>query len=182
MQKKKLGIANSGANLTLSALAPSGSVLGMSESPKAYSGLKSLPETIHIDRHSGGSLQSACAQRALQGATPYARAESFQASLSLVFTQKIKFAGKGYRIRKSLRGKSARMGFGHSHRVNTVFASCRLLRLAKQKYLLFSNRMVDLSKDAILVRGVREPSPYTKRGLRLSRATAFKRPGKKSTY
>jgi hypothetical protein len=99
-----------------------------------------------------------------------------------VLTRKLKFTGKGYRIKKSRLGKSARLVFGHSHRLNLVFSSCRLTRLAKTKFLVFSNRAKDLHLDCLSIMSVRFPSPYTKRGLRLARMPIFKRPGKKSTY
>ena len=103
-------------------------------------------------------------------------------SLSVAFTQKIKFTGKGYRIKKSARGKGVRLVFGHSHRLDLIIASCRILRLAKQKFLFFSNRAQDVCLDKWAVPRVRSLSPYTKRGLRLFQERVIKRPGKKAAY
>lgn len=152
------------------------------EGPRVFGGLAGTSSLGHTDPWSGGSIASPCPERRLVESSPGSRLLTFKASLCLVFTRKIRFTGKGYRIKKSPSGKSTKMTFGHSHRVHTLCASCRVLRLAKQKFIFFSNRPGDLLRDALLVRRVRKPSPYTKRGLRLSRDSMLKRPGKKSSY
>ena len=137
-------------------------------------------ENYHVDPYSGGGLS--WAPGSLGPSTRYQGVEAFLQSLEFVFTKKLRFTGKGYKIKKSLAGRGARLTFGHSHRLDSVFASCKVIRLAKQKFLLFSNRQSDLFRDSQKAGRARLLSPYTKRGLRLSRAPVLKRPGKKSSY
>lgn len=182
MQTRKVGAGLAEARVFSAFHTRDSCLVGLAESAQTYVGISNRGSLFHLDRHTGSGLRSTCAGGGLMPADPLSGVESYTHSLSLVFLRKLKFSGKGYKIRKSLRGKGARMGFGHSHRLDLLLASCKILRLSKHKFTLLSNRLSDLGKDSKSLALVRKPSPYTKRGLRLASSLSIKRPGKKSTY
>ena len=182
MQYRKASLTDVTASITLGSKLGPGLVAASSESSIAYTGLANNPRSLHFDRFNAGGCVSLSKPTHLHQARPEARAECFRLSLLFVYFKKLRFAGKGYKIKKSFFKKSSRMVFGHSHRLNILVASLWLARLAKTKFLLISNLRADLHRDSILVGLVRKLSPYTKRGRRLTRAPTIKRPGKKASY
>jgi ribosomal protein L6P/L9E len=105
----------------------------------------------------------------------------FLTGISYFFIKKIRFTGKGYRIKKSKRG-SFKFYFGHSH--NTYFFSGGLSarRNKKHRLTMFSNNLKKMNTVAKRLSNIKQINIYTKRGLRCKRQLIFKRLGKKSTY
>ncbi len=105
-------------------------------------------------------------------------------SFEKFFFKKIKFKGKGFRVRFKKKNKMLRMMFGHSH-INVFFINnkkIKIKRLGKYKYFLKSNDQQKLNKIAKKICKVKPINMYTKRGIRLGKQIIFKRKGKKSTY
>lgn len=101
-----------------------------------------------------------------------------------IFFNKIKFKGKGFRVRFKKKNKILKFTFGHSH-INYIFINfkkVKIKKLGKYKYIIKSkNKFIlnKLSKDICKIRSI---NLFTKRGIRLGRQVVFKRKGKKSTY
>lgn len=96
------------------------------------------------------------------------------------FFQKIKFKGKGYRIRKTQKLIKFFFWFSHINLVRVI--GCRLHKIGKYKFVLLSSNYAVLTKAAINISRIRNINLFTKRGLRLARQVVFKRKGKKSAY
>lgn len=103
-------------------------------------------------------------------------------SLNHLWFAKIKFTGKGYKVKRFKPKKSIDFFFYHSHWTIIVFKNLRLIKKHKYKFYISKNnkRKLNLVKSMIL--NVRPVNTYTKRGLRAGRQLILKRTGKKSTY
>jgi len=101
-----------------------------------------------------------------------------------IFFNKIKFKGKGFRVRFKKNLKILKFTFGHSH-INYIFINdktTKVKRLGKYKYI-FKNK--NYSKMDLFLKKICKIKPinmYTKRGIRKSKQIIYKRKGKKSTY
>ena len=96
------------------------------------------------------------------------------------FFQKIKFKGKGYRIRK--KGKMIKFFFYFSHLNVIKIFGCKLKKIGKYKFILLATDYEFLKKTALKVANIRNTNLFTKRGLRLAKQTIHKRQGKKNAY
>lgn len=138
-------------------------------------------KNIHIDINSQFCL---CwwANKCNWASTCTKQQQAHLISLLFFFFKKFRFVGKGYKIRKIQKKKSLRLFFGYSHKVFFFGGGCRLQKLTKYKLFLITNNKKKLNKLTTILREVRAPNLFTKRGLRAQRQRITKRPGKKSTY
>ena len=156
----------------------------LSTNSKYFIGERSLVSNnnLHID-------QSAQTITAISYKVPVKKIKKSQ-TLIKRFCQKItkirkrrmRFTGKGYKIKKSKVSKNYRFFFGRSHKSFIFNGGMVSKKQAKQKIIIASNNNKKLNKVAMLLVSVRSTNAYTKRGLRKSKQFILKRPGKKSTY
>lgn len=95
---------------------------------------------------------------------------------------KIKFKGKGYKIKLLRKKKMIQFFFGVSHIKVTFLKNLILKKLSKYKFLIKSNNIHALKKISNKIINVRKINPYTLRGLRLSKMVIVKRKGKKGVW
>ena len=108
--------------------------------------------------------------------------QRFAWASTVFYYRKMRFTGKGYKIRKSRAKQSLKFYFGRSHKTYVFSGGLNFKRLSKYRLLLLANNRKRLNRIASLVLQVRPVNRYTKRGLRCTRHFILKRPGKKSTY
>ena len=95
---------------------------------------------------------------------------------------KIKFKGKGFRIRFFKKIKLVKFFFGKSHKSFIYFKNIIIKRINKYKFILKNINKQQLLINSSKVTNIRPINYYTLRGLRVSRQTIYKRKGKKGTY
>lgn len=101
-----------------------------------------------------------------------------------IFFNKIKFKGKGFRVRFKKNNKILKFTFGHSH-INYVFINSNrtiVKRLGKYKYVFKNKNNLKMNFFLQKICNIKPINMYTKRGIRLGRQIIYKRKGKKSTY
>jgi len=106
----------------------------------------------------------------------------FLKGLNYYFYNKIKFKGKGYKMRFYDAGKLINFYFGKSHNTIMMYRNIKLLILGKYKFMLLSSNnknLIDVTKKTIKIKYINQ---YTLRGLRLSKQLILKRTGKKGSY
>jgi len=103
-------------------------------------------------------------------------------SLNHLWFAKIKFTGKGYKIKRYRPKKSIDFFFYHSHWTVIIFKNLRLIKKHKYKFYISKNNKRKLNLALRMILKIRPVNTYTKRGLRNSRQLILKRTGKKSTY
>lgn len=108
--------------------------------------------------------------------------QQFTYKKSLFYYRKLKFTGKGYKIKKSKAKKSFKFYFGRSHTQYLFSGGLRFKKLSKYRLYLITNNKKRLNRIMNLTLQTRPLNRYTKRGLRCTRQFILKRPGKKSTY
>lgn len=108
--------------------------------------------------------------------------QKFTWAASTFYYKKMRFTGKGYKIRKSRVKRSLKLYFGRSHKTYIFSGGLNFKKLSKYRLLLLTNNKKRLNRIVSLVLQVRPINRYTKRGLRATRHFILKRPGKKSTY
>jgi len=95
------------------------------------------------------------------------------------FFKKIKFSGKGYKIKKSNKKKYIKLFFNKSHFTIYAFKKEFLKKIRKTKFLVKNSNFMKLNKHAELLVSIRRSNLYTGKGLRLSRTVIFKKASKK---
>jgi hypothetical protein len=101
---------------------------------------------------------------------------------ALFYYTKIKFTGKGYKIKKIKKKESLKFYFGRSH-FNYIFGGgLNLKKLSKYRLLVISNNNKKSNIITKIVCSVRCLNKFTKRGLRPLKYFVLKRPGKKTNY
>lgn len=103
-------------------------------------------------------------------------------SLNFLWHVKIKFNGKGFKVRRFKKKQSMKFYFYRSHLTVFIFRNVKLIKKHKYKFVIFKSnqRILKLmTKDVLSIRPI---NIYTKRGLRASRQLIYKRTGKKSSY
>ena len=108
--------------------------------------------------------------------------DNFLKSWNTYIFKKIKFKGKGFRIKSFKKIKLTKFYFGRSHKTFVFLKKIKKIRINKYKFMLLSinkKKITNLSKKITLIKKI---NIYTLRGLRLSKQTIFKRKGKKGTY
>ncbi len=100
------------------------------------------------------------------------------------FFEKIKFKGKGFRVRFKKKNKILKFTFGHSH-INYAFLNgktTKIKKIGKYKYFFKNKSSSKLLSFLKKICSIKPINMYTKRGIRLGTQVIFKRKGKKSTY
>lgn len=106
----------------------------------------------------------------------------FFKSWEIYFFTKIKFKGKGFRIRFFKKIKLVKFFFGKSHKTFIFFKKIRIKRINKYKFILKNINLNSLNLNSSKVVKIRKLNVYTLRGIRKSKQIVFKRKGKKGTY
>lgn len=88
---------------------------------------------------------------------------------------KIKFTGKGYKIKKNT-SNNIQLLFNRAHITNVWYKNVILKKLKKYKMLVKHVNNKGLIKN---IMGVRPVNIFTKKGLRLARQNIYKKKGKK---
>jgi len=107
---------------------------------------------------------------------------NFIKSWDTYFFSKIKFKGKGFRIRFFKKIKLVKFFFGKSHKTFIFFKKIKTKRINKYKFIIKSLIKDKVSFNRNLIVNIRPLNKYTLRGLRSSKQIVFKRKGKKGTY
>lgn len=93
------------------------------------------------------------------------------------FFKKLKFSGKGYKIKKSKK-KNVKLFFNNSHLTIFIFKKKFFKKIRKNKFLLKSTT-TNIDKYAHKIKNIRNINYYTGKGLRLARAVIIKKASKK---
>jgi ribosomal protein L6P/L9E len=107
---------------------------------------------------------------------------TFLKSLNIYFFFKIKFKGKGYRIRFYKKNKIVKFYFGKSHPAIFFFKNIILKKVSKYKFVIKGKNLNSLKTTSLEISKIKPSNIYTLRGLRLSRQKIYKRKGKKGSY
>lgn len=110
------------------------------------------------------------------------RIEAFFFVLNHLWFKKIKFKGKGWKLRSSKKAGVMRLVFGRSHITYILVDGVFLKKLGKYKFALYGKNHQLLCDGSKTIRLVRPINSYTKRGLRQSRELFLKRRGKVSSF
>lgn len=98
------------------------------------------------------------------------------------FSKKIKFKGKGFRLKIKKKHKAIKFLFGHSH-LNILFLkNLKLKKCGKYKLTIKHTLLNDNNILAKKICSIKPVNVYTNRGIRVSRQVIFKRKGKKGSY
>ena len=108
--------------------------------------------------------------------------KKFIKSLNCYFYIKIKFKGKGYKIKYIKRKKKITFYFGRSHLTIIKYKKIILKKYLKYKFIIKSNNLEILKKNAKITTNVKPLNIFTLRGIRQSRSLIYKRKGKKGSY
>lgn len=105
----------------------------------------------------------------------------FSTALNVYFYEKIKFTGKGFRIRYKKKKKLIKFFFGRSHLTWIFFRNIKLKRPHKYKFIISKSSKTKLLFLTKKIKNIKPINIYTKRGLRTKRQKIYKRKGKKNT-
>lgn len=97
-------------------------------------------------------------------------------SLESFFFKKIKFTGKGFKLKK--KKNNLFLFFNRAHKCFFININNIMLRLSKNKIILIKNNERDLVTDSKIITNIRNNNIFTKRGLRLTRQIILKKKGK----
>lgn len=98
------------------------------------------------------------------------------------FVKKVKFKGKGFRLKIKKQKKAIKFLFGHSH-INMLFIqNMKLKKCGKYKFTLKNTILKNLNSIAKKICSVKPINVYTNRGIRIGRQFIYKRKGKKGSY
>lgn len=103
-------------------------------------------------------------------------------TFELYFFIKIKFKGKGFKIKFNKKLKLIKFYFGRSHITFVKLKKIKLKKITKYKFLLKSLNLAKLKKNSSKITYIKPVNLYTLRGIRMSRQLIRKRKGKKSSY
>lgn len=106
----------------------------------------------------------------------------FFKTFELYFFIKIKFKGKGFKIKFNKKLKIIKFYFGKSHMTFFKLKRIKLKKITKYKFILKNLNFVKLKTNATKITKIKPVNVYTLRGIRLSKQTIKKRKGKKSSY
>lgn len=106
----------------------------------------------------------------------------FFSSIIKYYYNKIKFKGKGFRIKILRKNKIIKFYFGRSHITIMFLKKVLKKRINKYKFILKSINKNSLNKLSKIITNIKIFNVYTLRGLRASKQIIFKRKGKKGTY
>lgn len=103
-------------------------------------------------------------------------------SFNRLWHVKIKFAGKGFKIKRRRKTKSIKFFFYYSHINVIVLKKAKLKQRKKNKFIIKSWRANNVKLAAQMITSIRNLNIYTKRGIRVSKQVVFRKTGKKSNY
>lgn len=103
-------------------------------------------------------------------------------TFEIFFFIKIKFKGKGFKIKFNKKFKLIKFYFGRSHITLFKFKKINFKKVTKYKFILKSMNLAKLKKKSSEITFIKPVNLYTLRGIRLSRQIISKRKGKKSSY
>lgn len=140
--------------------------------------LKSKNSTIQLDNQTNSIVIS---YKSVIHENTFTNIRNILFSYSNFFFKKIKFKGKGFRLKLKKQRKIFKFLFGHSHLVLTLIKNIKLYKCGKYKFLF---KMSNRSKLNLIIKKIiqiKKNNIYTNRGLRESRQYLFKRKIKKTT-
>lgn len=103
-------------------------------------------------------------------------------SFASYFFQKIKFKGKGFRLKIKKNKKICKFLFGHSHTMLVYIRNLKITKCSKYKFILKSVNNMFLKISVRKVLDIKPVNWYTNRGIRAGRQIILKRKGKKGSY
>jgi len=98
------------------------------------------------------------------------------------FFKKIKFKGKGFRLKIKKQRKICKFLFGHSHIMLFYFKNVKIQKCSKYKFNLKSVNKTVIRKTTLSIVNVKSNNVYTNRGIREGRQIVIRRKGKKGSY
>lgn len=106
----------------------------------------------------------------------------FLKTFEFYFFIKIKFKGKGFKIKFNKKLKLIKFYFGKSHITFFKLKRIKLKKITKYKFILKNLNFVKLKTNAMKITNIKPINVYTLRGIRLAKQIIRKRKGKKSSY
>ena len=106
----------------------------------------------------------------------------FTWKMGLFYYSKMRFTGKGYKIKKTKIKKSFKFYFGKSHITYAFGGGLVFKKLSKYRLFFISNNKKKINKVRNLILSIKPINKFTKRGLRVTKHFILKRPGKKTNY
>jgi ribosomal protein L6P/L9E len=106
----------------------------------------------------------------------------FLKTFEFYFFLKIKFKGKGFKIKFNKKLKIIKFYFGRSHITFFKLKKIKLKKVTKYKFVLKSLNFNKLKKKSTEITWIKPVNVYTLRGIRISKQLISKRKGKKSSY
>jgi hypothetical protein len=100
----------------------------------------------------------------------------FLFSIEYVFYKKLKFTGKGFKIKK--KKNNIILYFNTAHINLLILKNNITQKLAKNKYIILKSNNYHNYCDSYLFKSVKLNNIFTKRGLRFTRQIIFKKKGK----
>lgn len=107
---------------------------------------------------------------------------NFLKSWDKYFYNKIKFKGKGFRIKFFKKIKLIKFYFGKSHKTFFILKKIKRKKINKYKFIVLGLNNDKLKIISKKISNIKNINLYTLRGLRFSRQIIYKRKGKKGTY
>lgn len=98
------------------------------------------------------------------------------------FFKKIKFKGKGFRLKIKKQKKICKFLFGHSHTMLAYIKNIKIQKCTKYKFNLKSVNKINLQSLVSSIIVIKPNNVYTNRGIREGRQIIFRRKGKKGSY
>lgn len=106
----------------------------------------------------------------------------FLKTFEVYFFIKIKFKGKGFKIKFNKKLKIIKFYFGRSHMTFFKLKKIKLKKITKYKFILKNLNFTKLKTNASKITKIKPINVYTLRGIRLAKQIIRKRKGKKSSY
>jgi ribosomal protein L6P/L9E len=106
----------------------------------------------------------------------------FLKTFEFYFFIKIKFKGKGFKIKFNKKLKIIKFYFGRSHMTFFKLKKIKLKKITKYKFILKNLNLSKLKANSMKITRIKPINVYTLRGIRLSKQIIRKRKGKKSSY
>lgn len=112
----------------------------------------------------------------------FKKINNFLKTFESYFFVKIKFKGKGFKIKFNKKLKLIKFYFGKSHITIFKLKKIKLKKVTKYKFVLKGLNFSKLKRKASEITWIKPVNVYTLRGIRLSKQLIRKRKGKKSSY
>lgn len=112
----------------------------------------------------------------------FKQVNKFLKTFEFYFFIKIKFKGKGFKIKFNKKLKIIKFFFGRSHITFFKLKRIKLKKITKYKFILKNLNFSKLKTNSMKITKIKPINVYTLRGIRLSKQIIKKRKGKKSSY